>query len=93
MPDSAGETAHLGILRPDRLSASRSGRTGREKPGAGSGLREQAELAGAGDGLGAVGRAELAQQVADVLFHRVLRSVSPAPKSEPCGSHFVERFG
>ena len=38
---------------------------------AGAGLGDQAELAGAGDGLGAVGRAELAQQVADVLFDRV----------------------
>jgi hypothetical protein len=39
-------------------------------PGVGCGglLGEQAELAGAGDGLGAVGRAELAQQVADVLL-------------------------
>jgi hypothetical protein len=34
-------------------------------------LGDQAELAGPGDGLGAVGRAELAQQVADVLLHRV----------------------
>ena len=38
---------------------------------AGAGLGDQAELAGPGDGLGAVGRAELARQVADVLFHRV----------------------
>src|SRR5215472_13112548 len=35
------------------------------------GLGDQAELAGPGDGLGAVGRAELAQDVADVLFDRV----------------------
>src|SRR5215470_15661625 len=35
------------------------------------GLGNQAELAGPGDGLGAVGRAELAQDVADVLFDRV----------------------
>jgi hypothetical protein len=32
---------------------------------------DQAELAGAGDGFGAVGRAELAQQVADVLLDSV----------------------
>src|SRR5262245_59620077 len=32
---------------------------------------DQAELAGPGDGLGAVRRAELAQQTTDVLFHRV----------------------
>jgi hypothetical protein len=48
------------------------------RPGAGNGgaggdrlkgrLGDQAELAGLGDSLGAVGRAELAQQVADVLF-------------------------
>src|SRR5215470_11622984 len=36
-----------------------------------AGLRNQAELAGPGDGLGAVGRAELAEDVADVLFDRV----------------------
>ena len=35
---------------------------------AGAGLGDQAELAVAGDGLGAVGRAELAEQVADVLL-------------------------
>ena len=35
------------------------------------GWRIRTELAGPGDSLGAVGRAELVQQVADVLFHRV----------------------
>jgi hypothetical protein len=35
---------------------------------AGAGLGDQAELAGVGDGLGAVGGAELAEQVADGLF-------------------------
>ena len=40
------------------------------RPGsaAGTALQNEAELTGQGNGLGAVGRAELAQQVADVLF-------------------------
>ena len=36
-----------------------------------SGLGDQSELAGLGDGLGAVGRPQLAQDVADVLFDGV----------------------
>src|SRR6266702_1585370 len=35
------------------------------------GLGDQSELAGPGDGLGAVGRAELAEDVADVLLNRI----------------------
>ena len=38
---------------------------------AGAGLGNQAEVAGPGDGLGAVGRAELAQDVADVFLDGV----------------------
>ena len=38
---------------------------------AGAGLGDQSELAGLGDGLGAVGRPQLAQDVADVLFDGV----------------------
>src|SRR6266545_3205799 len=34
-------------------------------------LADQSELAGAGDGLRAVGRAEFVQDVSDVLLHRV----------------------
>jgi hypothetical protein len=37
----------------------------------GAALGDQAELPRAGDGLGAVGRAELAEDVGDVLFDRV----------------------
>src|SRR6266550_9240411 len=37
-------------------------------------LVDQAEFAAAGDRLGAVGRAQLAQQVADVLLDRVRRT-------------------
>src|SRR5262249_44680166 len=39
--------------------------------GPGNGLGDQPELAGAGDGLGAVGRAELAEQVGDVFLDGV----------------------
>ena len=37
----------------------------------GAGLADQAELAGAGDGFGAVGRAEFVQEVADVFLDGV----------------------
>ncbi len=39
--------------------------------GCGAGLGDQAESAGPGDGLGAVSRAELGEDVADVLFDGV----------------------
>ncbi len=39
--------------------------------GCGAGLGDQAEFAGLGDGFGAVSRAELGEDVADVLFDGV----------------------
>jgi MgtC family len=61
------ESAHAGASSP-------AGHTGTNVlPGRSGGAvsRDQAELAGPGDGLGAIGRAELAEGVADVLFGRV----------------------
>jgi len=54
-------------------SAAESARNTPVPPGIGGGvlLGNQAELARPGDGFGAVGRAKLAQQVADVLLHGV----------------------
>src|SRR5580693_7662929 len=58
--------------RHDSAAGSAPGHGGAARgTGCGVALGDQAELARAGDGLGAVGRAELAQEVAEVLFHGV----------------------
>src|SRR5262245_56424626 len=62
----AAFAAALGFYRgPARLGLPDAGTS---MGGPGNGLGDQPELAGAGGGFGAVGRAELAEQVSDVLL-------------------------
>ena len=77
--------AHAGGIFPQpacwhcRARAGHGARPCRPAPAAGAGLGDRAELACPGDGLGAVGGAEFAHQVAAVHF-RLCRGRLPAPR-------------
>src|SRR4030095_4883776 len=65
-----GWVVHLGAIQGGRRSPSGTTRSHGSRGGRRP-LPEQPQLAGAGDGLGAVGRAELAEDVGGVLFGRI----------------------